>query len=309
MDLYVFIQYLFYSQWDELRAYAKENGISFIGDVPIYVAMDSADVWSEPQFFLLDRDGFATEVSGVPPDAFSDEGQLWGNPLYNYDAMERDGFGWWIRRIGGMQRLYDVVRIDHFRGFDSFWSVPRGAKSAREGHWCKGPGMKLVSTLTNWFHNLDFVAEDLGEASDSVQEMVHDSSLPGMKVLQFSFDESGDSDHLPHKYTQNCVCYTGTHDNPPLKAWLEDADLEEIEHAMRYAAIDTHKDFCRAMLRLGMSSVAVLFIAPMQDWLELPDRMNTPGRQYGNWKWRLLPNALTDELALEIKAITRRYGR
>ena len=311
VELYTYIQYLFYKQWDALKKYVNDLGIHIIGDLPIYVAMDSADVWAEPEMFRLDEHRVPTEVSGVPPDYFSEDGQLWGNPLYDYDAMERDGFGWWIRRIGGAEKLYDVIRIDHFRGFESFWAVPFGAKTARKGEWIKGPGMKLVGTLTGWFHSLEFIAEDLGYPTPEVARMLRDSKLPGMKVLEFAFSPHEPSDYLPHLYQENCVCYTGTHDNAPLALWREEGDEEELAFAKKYLGLNDEEGFNRGVIRGGMGSVAKLFVAQMQDYLELGKyhRMNTPGTLGGNWEWRMLPGEADEKLAKRIHALTRMYSR
>jgi len=311
VDLYVFIQYLFYSQWDELRAYAKENGISFIGDVPIYVAMDSADVWSEPQFFLLDRDGFATEVSGVPPDAFSDEGQLWGNPLYNWRAMESDGFVWWIRRIDGARKLFDVIRIDHFRGFDSYWAVPAAETSAVNGEWRRGPGLKLVSILTSWFHDIKFIAEDLGIITPSVEKLLKDSKLPGMKVLEFGFDAGLDSAYLPHNCVENSVCYIGTHDNNTVLGWVEDQSGENLSFAEEYMHITEDEGWCWGLIRTGMATSCALFVVQVQDILEKSGeaRMNFPGTSEHNWQWRLLPGEITEAHAEKLLRYTKLYRR
>ena len=220
---YTYLQYLFFKQWGELREYIHSLGIRIIGDLPIYVAMDSADVWAEPEFFQLGEGNIPTEVSGVPPDYFSADGQLWGNPLYDYDRMRQDGFGWWIRRVEGASRLFDVIRIDHFRGLESYWAVPYGAETAREGRWRKGPGMDLVGVLTQWFHGLDIIAEDLGFLTPEVHQLLRDSGLPGMKVLEFAFDAREPSNYLPHTYERNCVCYVGTHDNETVMQWREQA--------------------------------------------------------------------------------------
>ena len=311
VELFTYIQFLFYRQWDALKQYINGLGIRIIGDLPIYVAMDSADIWAEPEMFKLDSRGFPTEVSGVPPDYFCEDGQLWGNPLYDYDAMEKTGFGWWIRRVGGAERLFDVIRIDHFRGFESYWAVPYGEKTARNGKWVKGPGMKLVGTLTGWFRNLSFIAEDLGYATPEVAQLLKDSGLPGMKVLEFAFNPHEPSDYLPHRYTGNCVCYTGTHDNAPLGEWFEDGDTNEIDHAKRYLGLNEEEGFHFGMIRGGMSSVADLFVAQMQDYLELGkyNRMNTPGVATGNWEWRMLPGEDGKELAKKIAELTALYGR
>ena len=312
IELHIFVQYLFYSQWGALKKHINSLGIKIIGDLPIYVSLDSADVWSEPQFFALDSRLVPCEVAGVPPDYFSEKGQLWGNPLYDYDKMRADGFGWWIRRVSCMQRLYDVVRIDHFRGLESYWAVPNGAEDARSGHWVKGPGMSLVGVLTSWFCGMDFIAEDLGIMTPGVQALLRESGLPGMKVLEFAFDPSGTSSYLPHNYTDpNCVCYTGTHDNSPLALWLQEAAPEELDLARRYFGIDKNKDLPAAMLRGGMASTARLFMAQMQDYLGLGEgcRTNVPGVAQGNWRWRMLPGEATAELAQRLRAEARLYGR
>lgn len=311
VELFTYIQFLFFQQWTELKKYINGLGIRIIGDLPIYVAMDSADIWAEPEMFQLDSRGFPTEVSGVPPDYFSADGQLWGNPLYNYEAMERAGFGWWIRRVGGAERLFDVIRIDHFRGFESYWSVPYGEKTARNGKWVKGPGMKLVGALTGWFHDLEFIAEDLGYATPEVAQLLKDSKLPGMKVLVFAFNPHEPSDYLPHFYGENCVCYTGTHDNTPIGEWFEDGDPKEVEQAKKYLGLNKDEGYCFGMIRGGMSSVAKLFVAQMQDYLVLGkyNRMNTPGKATGNWEWRMLPDEADKKLAGKIADMVKLYGR
>ena len=309
--LFTYLQFLFFRQWDALRAYAAEQGIRIIGDLPIYVAMDSADVWAERSMFRLDSRGVPTEVAGVPPDYFSKDGQLWGNPLYDYDAMKRDGFGWWIRRVDGASRLYDVIRIDHFRGFASYWAVPYGSPTAKTGRWVKGPGLDLLNVLTGWFHGIRFIAEDLGEPSPDVTKLLADSGLPGMRVLEFAFSPTADSAYLPHNCVENCVCYAGTHDNAPLALWRQEAEPEEIDFAVQYLGLNEREGFNRGVLRGGMTSPASLFVAQMQDWLELGEgsRINTPGTGQDNWQWRLLPGELTVKLIGDIREMTRIYGR
>lgn len=311
IDFYVFMQFLFFRQWDKLRAYAKKQGIQFIGDIPIYVAMDSADVWSDPQYFMLDRDNVPTEVAGVPPDAFTADGQLWGNPLYNWDKMKSDGYGWWIRRIDGAKKLYDVIRIDHFRGFDSYWAVPWGAKTAKEGCWRPGPGMSLVGVLGSWFHDLSFIAEDLGYITPSVRKLVEDSGFPGMKILEFAFDAHGESDYLPHRCDKNSVCYMGTHDNDTVAGWLKTTDEENLDFARRYMHIGDDEGWSWGLIRTGMATASNLFVVQMQDVLELPAgcRMNTPGTSSGNWQWRMLPGSLSDELAEKLLEYTWTFRR
>ena len=309
--LFTYIQYLFYQQWDKLRAYAHSKGIGIIGDMPIYVAMDSADVWSEPGSFQLDENNVPTEVSGCPPDSFSADGQLWGNPLYNWDAMKADGYGWWIRRIAGAAKLYDVLRIDHFRGLESYWAIPYGAETAKGGRWVKGPGMDLMGTLIGWFPQLQFIAEDLGFLTPEVHQLLKDSGLPGMKVLEFAFDSREPSNYLPHTYDSNCICYAGTHDNSPIMLWKEEADPADIEMAVQYLGLNEQEGFHWGILRGGMSSVADLFVAQMQDYLGLGagSRMNVPGILGGNWQWRLKKGQIDDALTEKLAGIAQIYGR
>ena len=309
--LFTFIQFVFFRQWRTLKAYAHEKNVGIIGDMPIYVAMDSADVWADPKSFQLDSRNVPTEVSGVPPDSFTADGQLWGNPLYNWEAMKADGYGWWIRRIAGASKLYDVIRIDHFRGFESYWAVPGGAKTAKDGHWVKGPGMDLLGVLKRWFPDLEFIAEDLGYLTPEVKQLLEDFGFPGMKVLEFAFDSREPSNYLPHTYTSHCVCYAGTHDNAPLMVWKDEAAKEDIAMAIQYLGLNDQEGFHWGVLRGGMSSVADLFVAQMQDYLGLGrgSRMNTPGILGGNWQWRMLPGQITPELTEKIAGMTRMYGR
>ncbi len=309
--LFTYMQFIFFQQWNALRGYAQEKQIKIIGDMPIYVALDSADVWAEPEYFQLDEKNFPVEVSGVPPDYFTEDGQLWGNPLYDYDRMAEDGFGWWIRRIDGARKLYDMIRIDHFRGLESYWAVPYGETTARNGHWVKGPGMKLIGVLKGWFPDIDYIAEDLGYPSEEVVQLLKDSGFPGMKVLEFAFDHRDSSDYLPHTYDRNCICYCGTHDNNTLIGWADDADPRDLEKAAAYLGLNDQEGFVWGIIRGGMSSVADLFIAQMQDYLELGEeaRMNTPGSLEGNWKWRMMPGQITQSLTDRIAMITELFGR
>lgn len=304
IGFYKYLQYVFFRQWDKLKSYAHENGILLIGDMPIYVAADSVDVWADPQWFLLDEKGYPTEVSGVPPDCFSEEGQLWGNPLYDFEAMKRDGYGWWIRRIGAAKRMFDVLRIDHFRAFESFWAVPNDASTAVDGRWVKAPGMELVGTLTSWFSDMDFIAEDLGTITDEVRRLLQDSGLPGMEVLEFAFDGTQNA-YLPHNHRENAVCYIGTHDNAPLSLWLKSEHRAVLSNAEAYLG----GELMTAMLRAGLSSVSKLFIAQMQDWLCIDDRTNIPGTVGGNWCWRMKKGADSPALAAKICRYTKIYGR
>ena len=309
--LFTYVQYLFFAQWAQLRAYAHERGVGIFGDMPIYVALDSADVWAHPTNYQLDERNNPVEVAGVPPDYFSSDGQLWGNPLYDYPAMRKDGYTWWQRRVQAAARLYDMVRIDHFRGFARYWSVPAGESTAKNGHWVDGPGIELIDALRRGCPTLSLVAEDLGTPTPEVMELLLASGLPGMKVLQFAFDGREDNEHLPHGIPQNSVCYTGTHDNAPLAAWLAEEDEACVDLARRYMGLNEEEGLVWGMVRQGMSSVATLFFAQMQDYLELgsESRVNTPGTMGGNWQWRLREGQLTAELSKRIAAITRLYGR
>ena len=309
--LFVYIQFKFFQQWEKLRAYAHKKHIGIIGDMPIYVAMDSADVWSDPKSFQLNERNVPVDVAGVPPDYFSEDGQLWGNPLYNWELMEADGFGWWIRRVGSAERLYDVLRIDHFRGLESYWAVPYGEATARKGRWVKGPGMKLVGVLTSWFGDMEYIAEDLGYQTPEVAKLLKDSKLPGMKVLEFAFDSREPSNYLPHTYPRNCVCYVGTHDNAPLQAWKDECDPADMKMARKYLGLNSAEGLNRGMIRGGMSSVADLFIAQMQDHLGLgaESRMNTPGLPAGNWQWRMTEGQANKKLAEKIWQDCWMYGR
>ena len=311
VDFWVFCQFLFFRQWKALRTYAHEKGIQFIGDLPIYVALDSADVWSEPKYFQLDSEGVPKEVAGVPPDAFTEDGQLWGNPLYNWDEMKADGFGWWIRRVEGAGRLFDVIRIDHFRGFESYWAVPFGDTTAKRGHWCPGPGMALVGVLTSWFHDLRFIAEDLGYTTPEVEKLLKDSKLPGMKILEFGFDPKGNSDYMPHNCAWNSVCYVGTHDNEVVNGWVKHTDRATLNYAKEYIRKGKDESWCEAMLRTGMSTPSRLFVMQMQDILELGEeaRINSPGSLGGNWQWRMLPEAIDTKLAKRLRKLTETYRR
>jgi len=311
ISFYQFMQFLFFRQWNALRAYAKEKGIAFIGDIPIYVAMDSADVWSEPEYFQLDEDNMPVEVAGVPPDYFTLDGQLWGNPLYDYDAMAKDGYGWWIRRVDGAKKLYDVIRIDHFRGFESYWAVPSGEATARNGVWRVGPGMNLVGVLSAWFGDLEFIAEDLGYTTDGVRKLLSDSGWPGMKILEFAFDPHGESDYLPHKCSPNSVCYLGTHDNDTVAGWLKTIGKQDKKFAEEYMHITKDEGWNWGMIRTGMATASNLFVIQMQDVLELGAecRMNTPGQASGNWQWRMLNTAVSKQLAKKLRRYTEVFGR
>ena len=308
---YSFVQYVFYKQWSALRAYAKEKGISIIGDVPIYVPMDSVDVWCNPELFCLDETLTPTAVAGCPPDAFSAEGQLWGNPLYRWDVMERNGFRWWIQRLSAAAKLYDIVRLDHFRGFEAYWAVPYGDETAKNGRWIKGPGMDFITAVKEALPDTAFIAEDLGFLTQEVLDLREDSGFPGMKVLEFAFESQEPSDYLPHNYKKNTVCYIGTHDNMTLRQWLESMSQEEKAYAAAYMGLTEKEGFSWGVIRTALQSVSDLCVVQMQDYLNLDGqaRMNFPGIAYGNWVWRAKDGSFTDALAEKISKMTRLYGR
>ena len=309
---YSFVQYLFLSQWEALRSYAHEAGIQIIGDVPIYVPYDSVDVWSNPELFQLDESLTPTDVAGCPPDAFTEDGQLWGNPLYRWDVMEKNGFIWWQNRLAAAQQRYDVVRFDHFRGFEAYWAVPYGDETARGGKWVKGPGMPFIQAIQQSLPELKLIAEDLGFLTQEVLDLRDDSGLPGMKVLEFAFDSREPSDYLPHNYPANSVCYTGTHDNMTMRQWFDTASAEAVEYATEYMALTEQEGFVWGVIRTAMSSVSDLCIVQMQDYLNLGGeaRMNFPGTQTdANWTWRMKPGNTTDALANKICRLTVLYGR
>ncbi|MCD7754998.1 MAG: 4-alpha-glucanotransferase [Firmicutes bacterium] len=309
---YCFVQYLFFTQWEALRRYAHENGIRIIGDVPIYVPYDSADVWSEPGWFQLDEDMTPTAVAGCPPDAFTADGQLWGNPLYRWDALKQDGYRWWLRRLAAAGRLYDVVRMDHFRGFQAYWSVPFGDPTARGGKWIAGPGMDFLNTVKQALPELNLIAEDLGYLTPEVLRMRDDSGFPGMKVLEFAFDSREPSDYLPHTYPRNSVCYTGTHDNMTMRQWFETADADAVAYASEYMALTEQEGLVWGVVRTAEASVSELCVIQMQDLLDLgaEARMNFPGTLTSdNWTWRAEADFTGHGLAQKLKHLTELYGR
>ena len=307
-----FLQYQFFRQWKALRSYANEKGIKIIGDVPIYVPLDSVDVWTAPELFELDGNCRPTAVAGCPPDSFTADGQLWGNPLYNWEKMKQTGFAWWIRRLSAAARMYDVVRLDHFRGFESYWSVPARDKTAAGGRWLPGPGMDYVKAVQKALPNLEFIAEDLGFVTPEVRQLQEQSGYPGMKVLQFAFDSRETSDYLPHTYPVNSVCYTGTHDNYTLVQWFEETAPEDLVLAKAYLGLNDEEGPVWGVIRGGMGSVSRLCIIQMQDYLELgaSARMNLPGSlSPKNWTWRVAKDYITKPLTKRIYEITKRYGR
>lgn len=308
---YCYQQYLFKKQWTKLKAYANGNGIKIVGDIPIYVAFDSADTWANPELFQLDEKGYPLAVAGCPPDAFSATGQLWGNPLYDWAYHEKTKFGWWVRRMSYCFELYDIVRIDHFRGFDEYYSIPYGDPTAEFGHWEKGPGYELFRVLKEELGKKEVIAEDLGYLTKSVIRLVKKSGYPGMKVLQFAFDSREESDYLPHNYDKNCVVYTGTHDNDTTVGWFHSFNKNDRAFAKRYLNIKSTKEVQWEFIRAALASVADTAIIPLQDYLGLGSeaRINQPSTLGMNWKWRVSKELLTDELAEEIGRMTKLYGR
>ena len=306
-----FLQFLFAKQWKKLKTYANDKGIKIIGDIPIYVAFDSADTWSHPELFELDEKGFPTVVAGVPPDAFSATGQLWGNPIYRWKYHKATGYDWWMQRLEQMFRLYDVVRIDHFRGFDEYWAVPYGDQDAMGGKWCKGPGYALFKVMKERLGDKEIIAEDLGYLTSSVLKLVKRTGYPGMKVLQFAFDGNTENAYLPHNHTNNAVVYTGTHDNDTTRGWYTTSDPEQQELIDKYAGICCSQSATWELIRLAMQSVADTAIIPIQDYLDYGSaaRINTPSTLGGNWCWRLVPGELTEELGAKMKEFARLYGR
>ena len=313
IDFYSYLQYLFQKQWTALKAYANGKGIQIIGDIPIYVAFDSADTWANPELFQFTSDGEPLAVAGCPPDGFSATGQLWGNPLYRWDYHEQTGFAWWIRRIRHCFTLYDIVRVDHFRGFDEYYAIPYGHTTAELGKWEKGPGLKLFTALKDALGDMPIIAEDLGFLTPSVLQLVHDTGYPGMKVLEFAFDSREESDYLPHNYPRNCVVYTGTHDNQTLKAWYQEMSDTDRNFAIEYMDLEGKNadQVQMSFIRAALASVADTAIIPLQDYLGLgaEARINTPSTLGDNWKWRLTEGEFTHELAAKIRRLAKIYGR
>lgn len=310
IDYYKFIQYIFFRQWAELKTYANEKGIELIGDIPIFVAADSADTWANRELFHINAKGSPTEVAGVPPDYFSEFGQLWGNPLYNWTYHKQTGYDWWVKRVESVLKLVDIVRIDHFRAFESYWSIPYGSKNAVKGKWKKGPQRELFDAIENKLGSLNIIAEDLGDLNPEVKVLRDQLGLPGMKILQFAFDNPG-NEYLPHNYTSdNFVVYTGTHDNDTTKGWYESTNEQCRDYARRLMNVSGN-DISWDLIRLAVSSIAKYCIIPLQDILSLGSeaRMNTPGVADGNWQFRFREDALTDKSAEGLKYLCRLYNR
>lgn len=308
---YAYTQYLFMRQWQALKRYAATQGIQIIGDIPIYVALDSVDTWAQSELFLLDEQKTPIGVAGCPPDAFAATGQLWGNPLYAWEKHEKQAYSWWVSRIRHCFKLYDVVRIDHFRGFDAYYAIPAADETAEFGEWQPGPGYKLFETIKRELGEVRIIAEDLGYLTDSVRELLAHTGYPGMKVLQFAFDAREDSDYLPHNYDHNCVVYTGTHDNDTLRGWYEKLPQADRELARDYAYIPHEALCCTRLIALAYQSVADLVVVPLQDFLGLGSeaRINTPSTLGENWKWRLQEGAFNERHTDLMAQMVRVYKR
>lgn len=313
INYWKFLQYEFFSQWEKLKDYANKKNIKIIGDIPIYIAQDSSDVWSNPDIFLLNKETLEPlKVSGCPPDAFSETGQLWGNPIYDWGYLEKTNFEWWVDRIKSSLKLYDILRIDHFRGFEAYWSVDYGEKTAQNGKWVKGPEMKLFNIIKEKLGDIEIIAEDLGYLTEETLEFKKRTGFPGMKIIQFAFGGDSSNPYLPHNYEKNCVAYTGTHDNDTIRGWFEvTGSKEEKEKAVEYFKLTEEEGYNWGVIRGVWSSVANTSIGVMQDFLNLGNeaRINKPSTLASNWSWRAKDNVFTNELANKIYRLTKIYGR
>lgn len=309
---HVFCQFIFFRQWKEFKAYCNSKGIELFGDMPIYVAEDSADTWTQPEVFQLDKNRAPKRVAGVPPDYFSADGQMWGNPLYRWTYLFFRRYDWWVERMRGMSKLYDIVRVDHFIGFANYYSIPYGAPNARSGKWIVGPGKKLFRRLKKELPNLRVVAEDLGVQSDRVRELLKFVGYPGMKVATFGFGGDADGNqHFPGNWSENYVAYTGTHDNDTTAGWIATADETTLKAAKDYLHFDSTDDGVEAFIRCVLSSPCCMAVVPMQDVLHLGSeaRMNLPGTIGGNWAWRMKPGAATEDVARHLREMNQEYQR
>ena len=316
IEFYKFLQFMFWKQWEKLKSYANKRNVDIIGDIPIYVAYDSADTWANPNLFQLNEDLYPKAVAGVPPDGFSADGQLWGNPLYSWKYHKETSFKWWVQRMRACLTHYDIIRIDHFRGFDEYFSIPYGDENAKAGHWEKGPGYELFEEIKNQLGKVNVIAEDLGYLTDTVKQLVKECGYPGMKIFEFAFDSrdsSGANDYLPHNYTENSVVYTGTHDNETMMGWFHSILPEEKEALKKYLCTQSNNDqiLLFKSIAMIMQSISKWCIVPMQDWLGYDNhsRMNTPSTSGDNWKWRMAENEFDEELEEKIATLTSLYGR
>jgi len=307
-----FVQYIFFKQWKELKAYANDKGVQIIGDIPIYVSMDSADAWAKPELYQLGDNKRPSEISGCPPDSFAAGGQLWGNPLYDWGKMAQDGYGWWIERFRKNFELYDVIRLDHFRGLESYFAIPAHDETAENGVWRPGPAFSFIDAIRNAMPEAKIIAEDLGFLTQEVHKLLKYSGYPGMKIVQYAFDDREAGDYLPHNYDKNTIVYPGTHDNDTLKGWMKTAPKECISDAMLYSGVRIKRELPDAMIRLTLGAPSVLAVVPMQDWLKLGSdaRINTPSTLGGkNWQWRMREKDISSKLAKRIANLTSIFGR
>ncbi len=312
VDFWKAVQFLFFRQWNALKTYANDRNVYIIGDLPIYVSGDSADVWASPDQFQLDENGLPTEVAGCPPDGFSEDGQLWGNPLFNWERMKEDGYRWWLKRIAFQFTIYDMLRIDHFRGFDSYYAIPYGETTAKNGRWRPGPGLDFFKVVNKKLGKRDIIAEDLGFLTDSVRKLLRETGYPGMKILEFAFDSRDNgSDYLPHRYPAHCVAYTGTHDNDTILGWMATAPKKDVSFAKAYLRLNSREGYHWGMMRGAWASPADLAVMQAQDLLGLGSeaRMNIPSTLGTNWKWRALPGVFTPALAARLKKEAKVYQR
>lgn len=300
------IQFFFFSQWKKLKQYANSNNVKIVGDIPIYISGDSSDLWAYPDLFLLNKNRRSEFVAGCPPDAFNEEGQLWGNPLYNWKKMHRKRYTWWLWRLRYANTLFDVTRIDHFRGFSAYYAIPAGDTTAKNGHWNRGPGMSFIKKVHRVLPGMQIIAEDLGFLDEEVKHLLKKSGYPGMKIMQFAFDSREDSDYLPHNYTPNSVVYTGTHDNTTTRVWADEITADDLQCALSYLDCSKEK-LTDKLIKAAYSSVSDTAIIPIQDWLNLGKeaRINKPGTLEHNWTWRLVPNQLTVDLCMRIRQYSR----
>lgn len=312
IEFWKYTQFLFYTQWKKIKKYANDRGISIIGDVPIYVSHDSSDVWANRALFVLDEKGHPTEVAGVPPDIFSSHGQLWGNPIYNWDTHEEKNFDWWKKRIEASSTLFDVIRIDHFIGIVNYYAIPATESTAKNGKWYEGPAEKLINVFSD-IKNVKIIAEDLGNLTTEVEELMKKAGYPGMKILQFAFAGGYENPHLPHNFSENCVVYGGTHDNQTLVGYFSSCDKKEIEFVSEYLKTDKKSptDISKEIIKVGLSSAADIAVFTIQDYLGLDDsaRINVPSTSQGNWQWRINEACLADNLSSEIYSLCKLYNR
>lgn len=311
VKLHLFIQYVFFENLNSLKEYAHEKGVEIIGDLPFYVSYDSSDVWQNPLEFKLNKNLELDYVAGCPADAFDENGQIWGNPLYNLEEMKKNNYEWWIRRITHNLKLYDVLRIDHFRAFEAYFSIPAKDLNALNGHWEKGIGNVIFERLEKIIKEPKMIMEDLGYLTDGVYKLLRKTGYPGMKVLEFAFDSNKNNQYLPHNYKENTVVYTGTHDNMPLAGWVKTLNDDQIDQIIAYLNLDSKEEIPSALVNAALGSIAKIAIIPIQDYLELDEssRINTPSTIGCNWKWRLDKSLITEELAKKIKNLTLRYFR